>query len=77
MTKYIIRRILVSIPVVLAMILATFAMIQALPGGPFDNVGERAMPEQIRLLLERRYGLDISQHDRATYRCRTQTPFLR
>lgn len=58
MTKYIIRRILVSIPVVLAMILATFAMIQALPGGPFDNVGERAMPEQIRILLERRYGLD-------------------
>jgi oligopeptide transport system permease protein len=58
MTKYIIRRFLISIPVILAMILVTFAMIQALPGGPFDNVGERAMPEQIRLLLERRYGLD-------------------
>ena len=58
MTKYIIRRILISIPVVLAMILATFAMIQALPGGPFDTVGERAMPEQIRIIMERRYGLD-------------------
>ncbi|MFP3855113.1 MAG: ABC transporter permease, partial [Anaerolineales bacterium] len=58
MTKYIIRRILISIPVILAMILATFAMIQALPGGPFDTVGERAMPEQIRIIMERRYGLD-------------------
>jgi oligopeptide transport system permease protein len=58
MTKYILRRLLVSVPVVFAMILATFAMIQALPGGPFDNVGERAMPEQVRILMERRYGLD-------------------
>ena len=58
MTKYIIRRVLIAIPVVFAMILATFALIQALPGGPFDNVGERAMPEQVRILMERRYGLD-------------------
>lgn len=58
MTKYIIRRILIAIPVVFAMVLATFALIQALPGGPFDTVGERAMPEPIRDILERRYGLD-------------------
>lgn len=58
MTKYIIRRVLIAIPVVFAMVLATFALIQALPGGPFDNVGERAMPEAIREILERRYGLD-------------------
>lgn len=58
MTKYILRRLLFSIPVLFAMILATFLLIQALPGGPFDTVGERAMPEQMRLLMERRYGLD-------------------
>lgn len=58
MTKYIIRRILLSIPVLIAISLATFLMIQALPGGPFDTVGTKAMPEQMRQLLERRYGLD-------------------
>ncbi|RMF29809.1 MAG: ABC transporter permease [Chloroflexi bacterium] len=58
MTKYIIRRLLLSIPVVFAMILATFVLIQALPGGPFDTVGERAMPEHMRVIMERRYGLD-------------------
>lgn len=58
MTKYILRRLLFSIPVLFAMVLATFLLIQALPGGPFDTVGERAMPEQMRLIMERRYGLD-------------------
>jgi oligopeptide transport system permease protein len=58
MTRYIIRRLLVSIPVLLAIALATFALIQALPGGPFSSVGQKEMPENIRLLLEHRYGLD-------------------
>jgi oligopeptide transport system permease protein len=39
-------------------ILAAFVLIQAVPGGPFDTVGERAMPEHMRLILEKRYGLD-------------------
>jgi oligopeptide transport system permease protein len=58
MINYIIRRLLIAIPVVFLMVLATFALINAVPGGPFDAVGERAMPEQMRLLLEQRYGLD-------------------
>jgi oligopeptide transport system permease protein len=58
MTTYIIRRLLVSIPVIFFMVLATFLLVQAMPGGPFDAVGQRAMPEHIRVLLERRYGLD-------------------
>jgi oligopeptide transport system permease protein len=58
MTKFFIRRVLVAIPVMFAIALATFLLIQALPGGPFDAVGQRAMPEHIRQLLERRYGLD-------------------
>lgn len=58
MTRYIIRRILVAIPVMFAIALATFLLVQALPGGPFDAINQRAMPEQMRMLLERRYGLD-------------------
>ncbi|NOY98701.1 MAG: ABC transporter permease [Chloroflexi bacterium] len=58
MTKYIIRRILMAIPVVFLMVLATFVLVHAMPGGPFDAIGQRSMPEHIRILLERRYGLD-------------------
>lgn len=58
MTKYIIRRILLAIPVVFLMVLATFVLVHAMPGGPFDSIGQRAMPEHIRILMERRYGLD-------------------
>jgi len=58
MTRYIIRRFLVSIPVIFAIVLFTFAVVHALPGGPFSNVGEKAMPEQMRIIMERRFGLD-------------------
>lgn len=58
MTKYIIRRMLVSIPVLLAVALTTFVLIQSLPGGPFSTVGMKAMPEHMRLIMERQYGLD-------------------
>jgi oligopeptide transport system permease protein len=58
MTQYIIRRLLVALPVMFAIILATFILIQALPGGPFDTVGVKSMPEHMRRIMERRYGLD-------------------
>lgn len=58
MTKYIIRRLLLAIPVVFLMVLATFVLVHAMPGGPFDSIGQRAMPEHIRVRLEKRYGLD-------------------
>jgi oligopeptide transport system permease protein len=58
MTTYIVRRLLIAIPVLFFMVLATFVLVQAMPGGPFDNTGTRAMPEQMKQLLERRYGLD-------------------
>lgn len=58
MITYIVRRLLVAIPVIFLIILAAFVLIQAVPGGPFDTVGERAMPEHMRLILEKRYGLD-------------------
>ncbi|MFL7813399.1 MAG: ABC transporter, partial [Anaerolineales bacterium] len=58
MVRYIIRRLLIAIPVVFLVILATFVLVQAMPGGPFDAVGTRAMPENMVRILERRYGLD-------------------
>ncbi len=58
MTKYIIRRLLLAIPVIFLMILATFVLVQSMPGGPFDAIGQRSMPEHMRILLEKRYGLD-------------------
>lgn len=63
MFRYIIRRTLIALPVAFLMILVTFVLVQAMPGGPFDNVGQKAMPEPIKQILERRYGLDkpISQ----------------
>lgn len=58
MIRYIIRRLLIAIPVVFLVILATFVLVHAMPGGPFDAVGMKAMPEHIKIVLERRYGLD-------------------
>ncbi len=63
MTQYIIRRFLVALPVLFAIILATFMLIQALPGGPFDTVGMKSMPEHMRQIMERRYGLDKPLHE--------------
>ncbi len=58
MLRYIIRRLLYAIPVIFLVILATFVLVQSMPGGPFDTIGQRAMPEQMIRILERRFGLD-------------------
>jgi len=56
--RYIIRRILWFIPVLLTITLATFIFVRAIPGGPFDFIGDRSMPEATRKALERKYHLD-------------------
>jgi ABC-type dipeptide/oligopeptide/nickel transport system permease component len=58
MTQYIFRRLLVALPVMFAVVLVTFVLVQVMPGGPFDTVGIKSMPEQMRRIMERRYGLD-------------------
>lgn len=60
MVTYIIRRILIAIPVLFLVTLATFALINAVPGGPFDIAGQKSMPPYIKEILERQYGLDKS-----------------
>jgi ABC-type dipeptide/oligopeptide/nickel transport system permease component len=57
MLKYIVRRILIAIPVLLAIILATFAFSHALPGGPFNAAGQRRQPPHIRAQLEQKFNL--------------------
>ena len=58
MTRYIIRRILGFIPVLLAITLFTFVLMRAIPGGPFDYAGEKALPPQIVANIKAKYHLD-------------------
>jgi oligopeptide transport system permease protein len=58
MIAYIVRRILWFIPVILAITFATFALVRAIPGGPFDTSGMRAVPDYIIGNLEEIYHLD-------------------
>lgn len=58
MTRYIIRRILGFIPVLFTITLFTFVLMRAIPGGPFDFAGDRALPPQIVANIEAKYHLD-------------------
>lgn len=58
MLRYIVRRILNFIPVLIAISLVTFMMARALPGGPFDFAGDRTIPASVVENLERKYHLD-------------------
>ncbi len=58
MTRYIIRRILWFIPVLFAVTLATFVLIRAIPGGPFDFVGDKSLPPTVIANLEAKYHID-------------------
>jgi ABC-type dipeptide/oligopeptide/nickel transport system permease component len=56
MGRYIVRRLLDMIPVMLFISLVTFALVHAVPGGPFSR--EKALPAEIIANLNRYYGLD-------------------
>jgi len=58
MTRYIIRRILSFIPVLLAIALFTFVLMRAIPGGPFDFVGDKSLPPEVVANIEAKYHLD-------------------
>jgi ABC-type dipeptide/oligopeptide/nickel transport system permease component len=58
MLAYIIRRIIWSIPVLLLLAFAIFALMRAIPGGPFDFAGDKSLPPAVTKNLERRYHLD-------------------
>ena len=56
MLNYVIRRVAVSIPTLLILVIACFLLMHAAPGGPFTS--ERKLPQAILDNLEAKYGLD-------------------
>ena len=57
MAKFLVRRLFWTIPVILLVILITFAMMRQIEGNPF-RTSERAVPEEIQANLEAKYGLN-------------------
>jgi oligopeptide transport system permease protein len=57
MAKFVIRRLFWTIPVILLVILITFAMMRQISGNPF-RTSERAIHPSIQANLERKYGLN-------------------
>jgi peptide/nickel transport system permease protein len=56
--RYVVRRLLLLVPILLGLSLLVFFWIRALPGGPAQALlGERATPEAVAA-IEREYGLD-------------------
>ena len=56
MTAYLLKRLAVAIPTLLILVVASYLLMVAAPGGPFDT--ERALPPEVMANLERAYGLD-------------------
>jgi ABC-type dipeptide/oligopeptide/nickel transport system permease component len=56
--KFVLRRILVAIPVLFAITFVTFGIARAMPGNPFGNIGSRRVAPEIVARLEARFGLD-------------------
>jgi ABC-type dipeptide/oligopeptide/nickel transport system permease component len=60
MWRFILRRIIWSVPVILLLVFTVFALMRALPGGPFDFAGDKSLPKAVTENLKRRYHLDWS-----------------
>ena len=56
MVRFLLRRLLIAIPTLLLVVTASFFMMRAAPGGPFDSA--RRLPPQVEHNLEVKYGLD-------------------
>ncbi|HQJ50341.1 MAG TPA: ABC transporter permease [Anaerolineae bacterium] len=56
MGRYVIRRLLLLIPVLFFISIITFGLAHAVPGGPFDR--EKPLPPEVKANLEKYYGLD-------------------
>jgi len=57
MIGFVLRRVLWTVPVLLLVILITFALMRQIEGNPF-RTSDRAIPASIQQNLERKYGLD-------------------
>jgi peptide/nickel transport system permease protein len=58
MARFVVRRLLLLVPILIGLSLLVFFWIRALPGGPAEALlGERATPESVAA-IEKQYGLD-------------------
>lgn len=57
MWRFIFGRLLQAVPVIFVVITATFFLVRAAPGGPFD--AEKAVIPEVKAALERQYRLDL------------------
>ena len=59
MQRFILRRVLWNIPVLLLISVVVFGVMQVVPGGPFSaSASGRPVPPEIRANMEAKYGLD-------------------
>ncbi len=59
MQRFILRRVLWNIPVLLLISIVVFGVMQVVPGGPFSaSASGRPVPPEIRANMEAKYGLD-------------------
>ena len=58
---YVLRRLLIAIPTLLVIITATFFMMRAAPGSPFD--ADRKLQPEVEANILRAYGLDKPLHE--------------
>jgi len=56
MYSFIARRLAIAVPTLLILIIISFVLMFAAPGGPFS--GERALPASVQANIEAQYGLD-------------------
>jgi len=56
MLSFIARRLVVAIPTLLILVILSFVLMYAAPGGPFTS--DRPLPEQVLANIEAKYGLD-------------------
>lgn len=57
MLVYILKRLAIAVPTLLILIIASFLLMHAAPGGPFTQ--ERQLPPQVLANLNAKYGLDL------------------
>ena len=63
MLRFVVRRLLLLVPILLGLSILLFFWIRALPGGPAESLlGDRATPEAVEQ-IERIYGLDRPIHE--------------
>jgi oligopeptide transport system permease protein len=58
MYRFIIRRLMFSIPVLLGLVFTVFALMRAIPGGPFDFENDTSLPPSVIASLEKKYHID-------------------